>query len=260
MLIIAAVLVLLVRAGRMAWSRRKLAVRIWRAIRPRHIIGSLGLVVIVLGVALALLVFVPFTGVGLGQVVGLQGNAVFAPIDDALEAPLDAAVQAQETGAPPPGVPWTDVAAVTSFLAALVLMFPHLAHAEEAAFRSGWEKLNTRQQILSAFRFGMIHLIMLIPLAAALAVAVAGYVYGRIYVRAYHRAARPRLVIPSGALPRLAEDDQGLTRLVMGPPSPEYTVDQVAARRQAVFDAAVWHATFNTTVALLVWVGYILSF
>lgn len=257
--IIVAVLGLLVRAARMAWARRRLAVRIWKAIRPRHIAGSLGLMVVVLGVALTLLVFVPVTGVGLGQVVGLEGNAVFAPIDDALEAPLEAAVQAQESGSPAPGTPWTDVAVVTMFLGGLVLLFPHLAHAEETAFRVGWENLTTPQQVLSALWFGLIHMVMLIPLAAALAVGVAGYVYGRIYVRAYHRVARPRLVIPLGTGPRLAEDDQGLTRLVMGPPSPEYTVDHASARRQAAFDAAVWHTTFNTTVAVLVWVGYVVS-
>lgn len=256
--VVVGVLLLLVRAARMAWPRRALAVRIWRAIRPRHVLGSLGLMVVVLGTAITLLVAVPVTGIGLGTVIGLQGNAVFAPIDDALEAPIDAAVEAEATGQPAEGVPWTDVAAVTAFLGVLVLLFPHLAHAEEAAFRAGWEDHDLLRQVLSALRFGLAHLIMLIPLAAALAVAVAGFAYGRLYRRAYARAAVPRPVIPERRL-WVAEDADGYTRLVLGPPSPVMAVDRVAARRQATFDAAVWHTTFNTAVAAIVWLGYLAS-
>jgi hypothetical protein len=70
--------------------------------------------------------------------------------------------------------------------------------------------------------------------------------------------AVPRTVIPEW-WPRVAEDHEGFTRLVIGPPSPVEVVDREEARRRAVFDAAVWHTTFNTTVAALVWLGYVLS-
>ncbi len=255
--VVVGVLALLVRAGRAAWGRRDLSLQIWRAIRPRHVIGSLGLMVVVLGVAVTLLTVVPLTGLGVGSLIGLDGNAVFAPIDSALDAPVQAAEQ-QQTGGPAPGVPWIDVVGVTGFLALLVLLFPHLAHGEEAAFRTGWEDYDPLRQVLSALRFGLIHLVMLIPFAAAVAVGFAGFAYGRIYRRSYRRAAVPRTVIPQHR-PRLAEDADGFTRLVMGPPSPVQVVDRTAARRQAVFDAAVWHTTFNTTVAFLVWLGYVLS-
>ncbi|MGI9018549.1 MAG: hypothetical protein ACR2HR_15850 [Euzebya sp.] len=256
--VIVGVLALLLRAGRAAWGRRRLAFRIWRSIRPRHVVGSLALIVVVLTVALSLLTFVPVTGVGLGQLLGLDGNAVFAPIDNALEAPIQAADEAQQTGTEAAGVPWTDIVGVTGFLAGLILLFPYLAHGEEEAFRAGWEDFDHLRQALSALRFGLIHMIMLIPLAAALAVGVAGYVYGRIYLRAYRRAAVPVATIPERRL-WVATDEQGLSRLVMGPPSPVLTVDRTEARRQAVFSAAVWHTTFNTTVAVVVLVGYLLS-
>lgn len=256
--VVVGVLFLLVRAGRAAWSRRRLSIRIWRAIRLRHLGGALLLMVAVLGVALSLLAFVPASQIGLGQLVGLQGNAVFAPIDGALEAPIEAANQAQATGEPEARVPWTDVVAVTGFLGVLVLMFPHLAHAEEEAFRRGWENYDWRRQILSALRFGMIHLVMLIPLAAAVAISVAGYAYGRVYLRSYRRAAVPRPVIPERGL-WVKEDQDGYSRLVMGPPSPVMMVDTALAQQSATFDAAVWHTAFNTSVAVLVWVGYLLS-
>lgn len=258
--VVVAVLLLLVRAARAAWARRPLAVSIWRAIRPRHLLGALGLIVIVLGTAVALLVVLPVTGLGAGALVGLEGNAIFAPIDSALDAPLQQA-PAPGSGlqvAADPSIPWADVTLVTGFLTLLVLLFPHLAHTEEAVFRAGWEDLTLPQQALSALRFGLVHLIMLIPIAAALAIGVAGFAYGRIYRRAYRRAAVPRTVLPTGRLP-LVVDAEGFSRLAMGPPSPVLLVDRTAARRQAVFEAAVWHTTFNTTIAGLVWLGYILS-
>lgn len=258
-LVVVAVVVLLGRAARAAWGRRRLATRIWRAIRPRHVLGALGLMALVLGTAVVLLVAVPVTGYGAGALVGLEGNAIFAPIDTALETPLTQPPPPSPGAATPtPAVPWTDVALVTGFLGLLVLLFPHLAHAEEAAFRTGWEDLPLPRQLASALRFGLLHLIMLIPVAAALAVAVAGFAYGRIYRRAYARVAVPRMVLPERSL-RLVEDAEGFTRLALGPPSPVMAVDVRGARQAAVFEAAVWHTTFNTTIAVVVWLGYVLS-
>jgi hypothetical protein len=257
LVIIVAVLVLLARAARAAWAHRRDAVGIWRAIRPRHVAGSLGLMVVVLFVAVTLLVLVPPTQLGVGALVGLEGNAIFAPIDGALGAPLEAP-SGDDAAVAPTGPPWVDIALVSGFLGLLVLLFPHLAHAEELAFRVGWEDLSPGQQVLSALRFGLIHMIMLVPLAAALAVAVAGYAYGRIYRRAYQRAAVPRTVLPEWT-PRVAEDLDGFTRLVIGPPSPIQVIDRTAARRAGALEATVWHTTFNTTVAVLVWLGYVLS-
>ena len=252
--VVGAVLVLLLRAARVAWARRQLALAVWGAIRLRHVAGSLALMVVVLGIALLLLSVVPVSGLGLGSLVGLEGNAVFAPIDGALDAPPPGV----GTPVADDGFPWLQALGVTTFLGALVLLFPHLAHVEETVFRTGWEDYTSFRQVMSALRFGLAHLVMLIPLAAALAVAVAGFAYGRIYRHAYERAARPRRVVPPRRL-WVAEDEQGITRLVMGPPSPVDVVDRAAARRQAVFAAAVWHATFNSTVAVLIWVGYLLS-
>ncbi|WP_370324838.1 hypothetical protein [Euzebya sp.] len=256
--VVAGVGLLLVRSARAAWSRRRLAVEVWGSIRPRHVVGSLGLVVVVMAVLVLLLWAVPVTGYGLGSLVGLDGNAVFAPIEGTLEAPVEGAITAAETGRAAPAIPWTDVAVVTGFLALLVALFPHLAHAEESAFRTGWEDLDGWGQAWSALRFGLVHLIMLIPVAAALAIAVAGFTYGRIYLRAYRRAAVPRVVHVPGRLP-LAEDADGYTRLVMGPPTPVLAVDRVGARRSAVLAATVWHTTFNTTIAVVVWAAYVLS-
>lgn len=257
LLVIAGVVALLAVRARTAWQRRDLALAVWRAIRPRHVVGALGLMMLVLTVALSLWTFVPVTRLGVGSLVGLDGNVIFAPIESALEAPIQQAEPAADGApSPSPGVPWVDVLGVTAFLGVLVAMFPLLAHAEELAFRLGWEDLSLGRQVLSALRFGLVHLIMFIPVGAALAVGVAGFAYGRIYLATYRREATPRVVFPTGRLP-LAVDEEGFSRLVLGPPAPIVTVDRGHARREAVMAATVWHATFNTLLAVIVLVGYL---
>jgi hypothetical protein len=220
------------------------------------VLGAAALLVVVLGTATLLLVAAPVTGIGLGTLVGLDGNAVFAPIDPALDRlPADPAAPVPP---PAPGDPprWLEAAGVTAFLAGLVALFPHLAHAEEVAFRTGWEALGLGRRVSSALRFGLVHLVMLIPLAAALAIAVAGFAYGQVYRRAYRRAAVPTTVLRPSA-PRLVDGPDGVARLVLGPPVAVEVTDVRAARDAAALEAAVWHTTANTLVALLVWGGYL---
>ncbi|MGH8909727.1 MAG: hypothetical protein ACRD0K_25360, partial [Egibacteraceae bacterium] len=50
--IVAAVLLLLVRSAAAAWQNRRIALAVWRRIRPRHVLGSLGLIIVVVGVAM----------------------------------------------------------------------------------------------------------------------------------------------------------------------------------------------------------------
>lgn len=241
-----AVLALLARSARLAWRNRALAVAVWRRIRVVHVLGSAGLVVVVLAVALSLFVFVPVTGVGLGSLVGLSGNAVFAPLEEATHwADGDAAQPAPgsaEPGADPAGAgPGVGLVVVTTvFLAGLALLFPWLAYVEERVFREGLERAGVAEQAWRALKFGLAHLIMLIPVAAALGIAVAGFVYGRIYCRAYRAAAARTRVVPGPSGDPLS---------VAVPPE--------QARTEAVLASTVWHATFNTVIVILVLVGFV---
>lgn len=238
-LVIAAVIVvLLVQSGRLAWRNRTLAVAVWRRIRPQHVLGSLALLALVLGVAVALMSVVPVTQYGLGSLVGLTGNAVFAPVEEA----------AQRSGSPglltgdPSGASWWLRAGVGAFLAALLALFPWLAYSEERTFRWGLERATLGREMFVALRFGLVHLVMLIPLAAALAIGVAGFFYGRVYRRAYLREVAHVTVEvgPTGAP-------------VIGGPTP------AEVRSRAVLASTVWHTTFNSLIVVLVAVGLLLG-
>jgi len=157
------ILALLVRALRPAWRNRRLALRVWSSIRPRHVLGSLGLLAVVIGVVLTLLAYVPLSRVGLGSLVGLSGNAVFAPVEEA-------AVRSQEAGDGGGGGGGGGQALLLvgagAFLVLLLGLFPELAHREELAFRQGLERAGPGRELWSALRFGLAHLVMLVPLAA----------------------------------------------------------------------------------------------
>lgn len=227
------VIAMLLRALRPAWRNRSLALRVWAGVRPRHLLGAAALVVVVLGVAVALLTFVPLTRVGLGSLVGFEGNAVLAPIDEA----------SRRTGGGGLGTPEADGLApvvllgVTGFLTVLIALFPWLAYVEERTFREGLEDASLGRQCWIAVRFGLTHLVMLIPVAAALAVGVAGFAYGLVYRRAY-RTAQDRMPLPTD--------------------SADGAVSVATRRRlrdEAVLSATRLHVVFNTIVVLLVYAG-----
>ena len=240
LVVVVVVLVLLARAARVAWRNRPLAFAIWRRIRPRHVVGSLGLIGVVLASALTFLHFVPVTRLGLGSLIGLSGNAVFAPIEEAAMR-SNGAVGAGDAAAGVAMGPGLWVVLLTvGFLAGLVLLFPWLAYVEERVFREGLEEATFGRQVWSALKFGLIHMIMLIPLAAALAVGVAGFAYGRIYRRAYRRAASRTQAV---------QGPFGIPVVTTPPPA--------QLRAHAVLESTVWHTTFNSTIVVLVLIGFV---
>lgn len=187
----------------------------WRRIRLRHVAGSVVLLAAVLGVTIGLMVLVPVTGYGLGSLIGLTGNAVFAPVEEA------AARGATVDGPSAALISRLVTAGTAAFLLALLVLFPWLAYVEERIFREGLERAGTLRRGWTALRFGLVHLVMLVPVAAALGIAVAGLWYGRVYVRAFDRAG------------------------TLDP-------DQVPhARTEAVLASTVWHTTFNSLIVVL---------
>lgn len=246
LVVVGVVLLLLARAGVMAWRHRRVALAVWSRVRWYHVAGSLGLIGAVVATLLALIAFVPGAGWGLGRLIGLSGNAVFAPLETAAQSGGGGVGGAGGPGASGTGgTTWPGVlvaGGVVLFLTALLAMFPWLAYVEERVFREGLEDADLRRELWVAVKFGLVHLVMLIPVGAALAIGVAGFAYGRIYRRAFARSRR-RARTEAGPF--------GLP-VVVGP-----TVQQ--ARNEAVLTSTVWHATFNSLIVLTLLASFVLS-
>ncbi len=238
-----AVLVLLGRAARVAWPNRRLAYVVWRRIRPRHVLGSIALLAAVLTVALGLLQLVPITRIGLGSLIGLGTNAVFAPLEEVSMRTRGTGLGGATTGAGAPegATSLLLLLGVAVFLIGLLLLFPWLAYVEERTFREGLENAGLLGEVVAALRFGLVHLVMLIPLAAALAISVAGFTYGRLYLRAHRRASARQVVV---------EGPAGTASIPVSP---------ARARAEAVLESTVWHATFNSLIVLAVLAGFVLE-
>jgi len=183
LLLTAWVLLVLARAARTAWRQRALAQAVWRAVRPRHVLGGLALLVVLGTTMLALTSAVPLLGRGLGDLVGSSANVVFAPVDAAARA-----TGPTLGGGTGPG----DLAFVvlaSLFLGGLVLLLPWLAFVEEELFRAGGERRGPAARLGVALVFGAAHLLVLVPLAAGLALTLAGLAYDIAYRRSGADAA-----------------------------------------------------------------------
>jgi hypothetical protein len=245
----------LARVARVAWRQRALTVAVWRAIRFRHVVGAFGLLLVVGTVATALVAWVPGASFGLGHLVGLTGNAVFAPLEEGL---------ARAGPAPVAGPDWPLLAGATLFLGFLALLLPWLAFVEEEVFRAGLEDAGAGRVAAASLVFGLAHLVMLVPIGAALAIGVAGAAYAGVYRRAFARANPPDGPTDGPTVPEVALRTYRPSRRARAAAArarrtaaeePVATLDHTPERRQAaaVFAAAVWHTTFNTTLVVLLW-------
>lgn len=273
------VLLVLARAARTAWQQRGLALAVWRAVRPRHVLGGLALLGLLGATMLVLTSAAPVLGRGLGDLVGSSANVVFAPVEAAARATGPSA----GGGAGPGDLAFVGLASL--FLGGLVLLLPWLAFVEEEVFRAGGEQRGPATRIGVAVVFGAAHLLVLVPVAAALALVIAGLAYDVAYRRGLARTAAPPLAARRAFRPtrrsERALDQQlgvhGATHSpVAGPPdgptvaavTPGGVVGGVVVRattdgptrgplrdRQVagVFAATVWHTVTNTLVVLAVW-------
>lgn len=243
------VLGLLGRAARVAWARRDLATAVWGSIRVRHVIGSLALLVVVIGVSVLSATAVPLLARGLGDLFATTGNAVFAPVDVAAEA-----TGAGSDGASGPNLLF--LAAVTAFLGLLAALLPWFAFVEEEVFRAGAETWSLPGRVLAALVFGAAHLVMLVPLAAAVGISVAGFAYGELYRRGVATGQRPAPV----ALRRAFRPTRRSLRAVRVV-ADDVVEERAHVRRQVdgLYASTVWHTTFNTTVVTLVWATFVLD-
>lgn len=80
------------------------------------------------------------------------------------------------------------VLVITGFWFLLTLALPYLAKGEEETFRS--LIFGTKKRIITSIKFGLVHMIVGVPLFIALILAVVGYIFSIFYVRAFNKAAK----------------------------------------------------------------------
>lgn len=74
---------------------------------------------------------------------------------------------------------------ITSLIyAALVLCLPYLAKVEEEIFRSG--KITIKQRLISSIKFGLLHLVVGVPIFASLILCVIGWIFSIRYIKSYN--------------------------------------------------------------------------
>lgn len=159
----------LVFSARTSFRRRSHAIELVRGVRLRHV-GPAPLVLLAVLGAFGVLWLLPPLRIGWWTLLGGEGNVVFG------------------TTGQTRGTAWEVVIPIV-FVLLLLPALPILVEAEERRFRLGAEEWTTAQRVSRALHFGLIHLVVGIPVAAALALSIGGGWFTLVYLRAYRRTA-----------------------------------------------------------------------
>ena len=155
----------LVQAARHSVNSRRHVVRIVRGLRPRHLLRAVPVQVLVL-ITLVALLQVPGLAFGWWTAIGGIGNPVFGASEHGLTG--DAAVLLSAL-----------------FGALLLVSLPLLVEREEWMFRRGAEHRGMFGNTIYALLFGLMHVLVGIPIGAGLALSVGGGYFTHVYLRAY---------------------------------------------------------------------------
>lgn len=206
--------VMVLDSVRSASKHRDLIQKIWKRVRFRMFVESLLILVITIAIALTIRNQWEFSHISWTRLLVSDGGSVF-------KAPM---TLARESGH------WWAMLLPIALFALLIFFVPVLAKFEEDVFRKGaesWGKIIHR-----SFWFGLVHMVMGIPLYVALALICAGLFYGYQYKRAFDRFIR------------------------------DFSLE--TARTEAVLVASAYHTAYNTivfgvAVAMLFYMAFLMS-
>lgn len=142
---------------------------VWRRFRIKMFFECLGIVTLTIAVAIALW-HVPGLNYGwIGLFFGGEGgNMLVKPIMDGSES-TNIMVRLM----------------VPLFFVALAFVLPFLARSEERSFRKEYNEWDSI--VKQSIKFGLVHCLVGVPLAAGIALIVPGFFYGYKYKRAFDR-------------------------------------------------------------------------
>lgn len=137
-------------------------------LRPIHFLAALVSITSVVTISLVLYT-VPFLQWGWWASLGGEGSIITASNSNATSV-------------------WSTVLSL-GVLSFVIIALPVFAWFEENVFRKNSQNFSLKQLITSNVAFGLIHLIMGIPIAIALALIAAGFIFQRVYLYAYKKQA-----------------------------------------------------------------------
>jgi hypothetical protein len=177
----------LVRGARTALraSARQRSAELLRGLRLRHFLPAPIVLALVLGMFAALYQLPPLRW-GWWTAIGGHGNIVFGSTDATRGSFLEWLVP-------------------VVFIALLVPALPLFVELEERRFRAGAESWSTTRRAWRGVQFGLLHLIVGIPVAAALALSLGGWWFTAVYLRAHRHGGR-RAALDESTRAHLAYD------------------------------------------------------
>jgi len=173
-------------SARRAVRGRSHTVGLLQGVRLRHVWPAPFVLAAVLG-AFGLAWLVPPLRFGWWSLLGGEGNVVFGSTDQTS------------------GTAW-EVVIPVAFVLLLLPALPLLVEAEERRFRLGAEGWSNGRRALRGLQFGLLHLVVGIPVAAALAITVAGWWFTCVYLRAYRRTGSPSEALTESTRAHLGYD------------------------------------------------------
>lgn len=148
--------------GRFFWT-------IWKRVRPLMVLESMVVVIAVSVSAITMYIYIPYLKWGWTNLFFKGGgNILLSPALESVDSSHG----------------WVKYL-VLAFLALFVLVTPFLTKTEEEMFRKGHYEI--KDVMKKSVAFGLIHLTVGIPIAAALAIIGAGFFFGWKYRKAFLR-------------------------------------------------------------------------
>ncbi|HLF99051.1 MAG TPA: hypothetical protein VI916_01160 [Acidimicrobiia bacterium] len=155
----------LVQAARHSVSARSHVVRIMRGLGRRQFLHAVPVLIAVMAALIALLQ-VPGLSFGWWTAIGGVGNPVFGASEHGLEGD-------------------SSILLSGLFVALLLVSLPLLVEREEMIFRRGAEQRGAFANTGFALLFGLLHVLVGIPIAAGLAISIGGGYFTHVYLRAF---------------------------------------------------------------------------
>lgn len=187
------------------------------------------IVLALVAVTAGLLVSLPGLDWGWGRLVGVDSNVALSPVTAAGEA----------TGLT---VRALSLVGAFFFLGLLAYAMPLFTLSEERIFRRGLEAGGVARWLRATVVFGLVHMIMGVPLGVALALSWGGAAFGLVYLRACRRAV---------AADRSRWEVSGWPAHGAAPPAVATTVvpaTRIEASDRACFTSAAFHLAYNVEI------------